>query len=79
MNYGEKEMFYDNIINPIPILQSSLLDHLSILGHQNIIIAELSLSFLFSTTTNTYICFNGCSYDLLPHSILQLATKWYNY
>jgi hypothetical protein len=36
-------------------------------------------NFSFFTPTNTYTHFNGCNYDLLPHSILPLATKCYNY
>ncbi len=76
MNYDEKELLDDNIINPIPILQSFLLDHRSTLGNQGIIIAKLPPNFTFSTPTNAYTHFNGCNCDLLPHSILLLATKW---
>jgi hypothetical protein len=49
MNYGEEELLDDNIINPIPILQSSLLDHQSTLGHQGTTIAKFPPSFSFST------------------------------
>ncbi len=74
-----EELLNDNIINPIPNLQSSFFDHQSTLGNPNIIIAKLLLNFSFDTPTGICTCFNGCNCDLLPHSILLLATKWCNY
>jgi hypothetical protein len=53
VNYGEEELLDDNNINPIPTLQSSLLDHRSTLGNQGTTIAKLPPSFSLSTPTNT--------------------------
>jgi hypothetical protein len=47
MNYGEKKLLNDDIINPIPILQSSFLNHQSTLDNQGTTIAKLSPRFSF--------------------------------
>jgi hypothetical protein len=44
----------DIIINPIPILQRSFLDHQSTLGNKGTTIAKLLPSFSFFTPTITY-------------------------
>jgi hypothetical protein len=44
VNYGKEELLDNNIINPIPILSSSLLDHRSTLGNQGILLPSFHLA-----------------------------------
>jgi hypothetical protein len=67
VNYGEQKLLDDNIIKPIPILQSFLSDHQSIWGHQGITIAKLSPSFSLSKPTM-----------LAPISMAAIVTSFHN-